>query len=361
MTGREDERYIRLALKLAEKGKGYTSPNPAVGAVVVKDGRIVGKGYHRRAGAPHAEREALDDARENAAGGTLYVNLEPCCHFGRTGPCTDAIIRAGIKRVVFSFRDPNPKVNGFGEMILKKAGIKVKSGILADESKALNESYIKSITTGLPFLTLKMAQSLDGRIATAMGDSRWISGEKSLIFAHQLRAWADAVAVGAGAVAADNPQLTVRFVKGKNPYRIIISSHPKISSRFNLFAHNDDAKTILATSKSAARKISRRNLIVWQIKDSSRGLSLTDFLCKAGEFGIQDLLVEGGGRLATSFLRQKLVDKLHLVIAPIIIGRGREAVGELNIRKLIDAIKFDSAHFQASGEDILFTGYPARG
>ncbi len=352
------ERYIKLALDLAEKGRGYTSPNPMVGAVIVKNGQIVGRGYHKRAGGPHAEVVALAEAREMAKGATLYLNLEPCCHFGRTSPCTDAIISSGISRVVFSLKDPNPLVSGKGALALKRAGIKVKMGILGEEAARLNEAYIKYIRTGLPFVILKTAQSLDGRIATATGDSRWISCPDSREFAHNLRADSDAIAVGAGTVKVDNPRLTVRLVKGENPYRIILSRHPDFSPKMNLFAHNKDAKTILATSTSSKKKIGSGNLIVWHIRDHNDGLSLTDFLRKAGEFGIQTLLVEGGGRLATSFLKHRLVDRLYLVIAPMIIGRGREAVGELNIRRLARAIKFESPGFIPCGEDILFTGYP---
>ena len=360
MVDKADEIYLKIALELAEKGRGQTSPNPMVGAVVVKDGEMIGQGYHKRAGEPHAEVMALQEACGLAKDATLYVNLEPCCHYGRTSPCTESIISAGIGRVVFCMKDPNPKVNGKGASILRRAGIKVDMGILKKEAMQLNEAYVKFIETGLPFVILKTAQSPDGRIATISGDSRWISCPDSREFAHSLRASADAVAVGAGTVRADNPQLTVRLAKGGNPYRIIISRHPDFSPGINLFAHNGDAKTILATSSSSVKKMKTKNLIVWHIKKNRDGLLLSDFLRKAGEFGIQILLIEGGGRLATSFLRQKLVDRLYFVIAPMIIGRGREAVGELNIRKLIKAIRFESPGFMPCGDDILFSGYPKR-
>jgi len=359
MVEKADEQYIKMALELAEKGRGKTSPNPMVGAVIVKDGQVIGKGYHQRAGGPHAEVLALGEARAAARGATLFVNLEPCCHFGRTEPCTDAIISAGIARVVFAMRDPNPKVSGKGAAILIRAGIKVHTGVLKSEALQFNEAYVKYIKTGRPFVVLKTVQSLDGRIATATGDSRWISCLESREFAHNLRAESDAVAVGAGTVRADNPQLTVRLVKGKNPYRIIISRHPDFSPRINLFAENKDAKTILATS-SATKKIKVKNLIVWHVREEKNGLSLADFLRNAGEFGIQNLLVEGGGQLATSFLKLGLVDRLYLVIAPMIIGRGKEAVGELNIKRLVRAIRFDVPGFIPCGDDMLFTGYPKR-
>ncbi len=213
---------MKMALALAWKGQGKTSPNPMVGAVVVKSGEVVGRGYHHKAGQAHAEVLALRNAAERARGATLYVNLEPCCHFGRTRPCTDAIIEAGIKRVVYSIKDPNPVVNGCGARKLRAAGMEVTSGVGEKEATHLNEIYLKFISTGCPFVILKTAQSLDGRIATITGDSKWISGPEALKFAHRLRAECDAVAIGAGTVKADNPQLTVRLVKGRNPYRIII-------------------------------------------------------------------------------------------------------------------------------------------
>jgi diaminohydroxyphosphoribosylaminopyrimidine deaminase/5-amino-6-(5-phosphoribosylamino)uracil reductase len=354
------EKFMQLALRLAEKGKGLTSPNPMVGAVVVKEGRIIGRGYHKRAGMPHAEIMALREAKKAARGATLYVNLEPCCHYGRTDPCTDAIIKAGIREVVYAIKDPNPKVNGKGAAALKKAGLKVSGGLYQMQAARLNEAYTKYIATGRPFVILKTAQSLDGRIATLTGDSKWISGLDGRQFAHRLRAEADAVMVGAGTVRADNPRLTVRLAKGRNPYRIVLSRHADFPGSINLFKHNKDAKTILATSEKSAGQIKVKNLIVWSIKEDRFGLSLDDLLEKAGRFGITSLLVEGGGRLATSLIRKDLVDKQYLLIAPFIIGRGTDGVGELNIRKLTRAVRFGEWVFKPCGTDILFTGYPAR-
>jgi diaminohydroxyphosphoribosylaminopyrimidine deaminase/5-amino-6-(5-phosphoribosylamino)uracil reductase len=360
MVNKDAEKYLKMTLELAAKGRGATSPNPMVGAVIVKNGRIVGQGYHKCAGGPHAEIVAINEAREKASGATLYVNLEPCCHYGRTSPCTQAIVDAGIKEVIFAMKDPNPKVNGKGMAILKKSGIRVSYGLLEEESRYLNEAYIKYIKTDIPFVILKMAQSLDGRIATSIGDSHWISCREARKFAHQLRTESDAVVVGKGTVNADNPKLNVRLVKGKNPYRIILSRQADFSPNLNLFKHNNDARTILATSKSSAGKLKAKNLIIWEIKENKKGLILDDFLRRAGQFGIQTLLIEGGSRLATSFLRQRLVDKIHLMIAPMIIGKGKESVDELNIKKLRNAIKFDSYIYHPCGSDILFTGYPER-
>ena len=361
MADKADEKYIEMALELAKKARGKTAPNPMVGAVVVKNNRIVGQGYHRKAGTAHAERIALNQARNLSKDSILYVTLEPCCHVGRTDPCTAAIINSGVKRVVYSIKDPNPMVNGCGIRCLKKAGIEVTGGVMAKEAKQLNEVYLKFITTGRPFVVLKMAQSIDGRIATSTGHSQWISGQDSLKFAHRLRAEYDAVVVGSGTVKADNPSLTVRLVKGNNPYRIIISRNLKFAGNISLFKNNDDCKTIIATSAKSADKLKIKNLIIWKIeknKENKNGLSLTDFLDKAGQFGISSILVEGGSMLATSFIREHLVDKFHFIMAPMIIGRGLETINDLGIKHLDKAFKFKEYEIDKIGKDILFTGYP---
>ncbi len=362
MASENDLTYMRLAHMLAEKSRGKTSPNPLVGAVIVKNNRIVGRGYHKKAGSAHAEIVALKDAGEQARGATLYVNLEPCCHHGRTGPCTIQIVNSGINKVVISTKDPNPLVNGKGIRHLKKAGIEVVSGLLKKEAFKLNEVYFFYITTGRPFVTLKTAQTLDGRIATATGHSKWITGVKARKLAHQLRANNDAVAVGSGTVRSDDPQLTVRSVRGENPYRIIISRSAKLPSKLKLFKNNDDAKTILATTEKSAAKIKMKNLIVWSVKEDKDGLSLVDLLEKAGRFGITSLLVEGGGRLATSFIKAGLVDKHYLGIAPKIIGAGISAVGDLNIRTISKAVLFKDFEYDCEtyAPDVLFVGYPKR-
>ncbi|MCX6825688.1 MAG: bifunctional diaminohydroxyphosphoribosylaminopyrimidine deaminase/5-amino-6-(5-phosphoribosylamino)uracil reductase RibD, partial [candidate division Zixibacteria bacterium] len=202
------KKFLRMTLALAEKGRGQTSPNPMVGAVIVKNGKIVGQGYHKKAGGPHAEIIALKQAGGESKGATLYINLEPCCHFGRTNPCTDTIVEAGIREVVYAIKDPNPRMNGQGANMLKKAGLKVSGGYLREDAERLNEAYLKFIRTGRPFVTLKMAQSLDGQIATISGDSKWISGMAARRLAHRLRAENDAVVIGAGTVLTDNPCLT---------------------------------------------------------------------------------------------------------------------------------------------------------
>ncbi len=358
MAEKAEKKYIALALELAEKARGKTSPNPMVGAVVVKNNRVVGQGFHKKAGAPHAERIALNKAGKSSKGSTIYVSLEPCCHVGRTDPCTDAIIKAGVKKVVYAIKDPNPIVNGCGIKCLRKAGIEVTGNVLTKEAKRLNEVYLKYIITKRPFVVLKMAQSIDGRIATSTGHSQWISGQDSLKFAHQLRAEYDAVVVGAGTVKADNPSLTVRLVKGNNPYRIVISRNLDFAKDINLYKFNDDNKTIIATSAKSADKLKIKNLIVWKIEENKNGLLLADFLDKAGQFGISSMLIEGGSGLATSFIREHLVDKYHFVIAAMIIGKGRETIKDLGIRHLDNAIRFKEYEVGKIGKDCLFTGYP---
>ncbi len=358
MAEKADAKYIELALKLAEKARGKTSPNPMVGAVVVKNNRIVGQGYHRKAGTAHAERIALDKTGKLVKNSVLYVTLEPCCHFGRTAPCTLAIIEAGVKKVVYCMKDPNPKVNGRGIKILKKAGIEVVGNVMAKQAKRLNEVYLKNITTNRPFVVLKMAQSIDGRIATSNGHSQWISGKESRKFVHGLRSEYDAVVVGSGTVKADDPSLTVRLIKGKNPYRIIISANPKFASNINLYKNNNDCKTIVATSKKSADKVNIKNLTVWSIKKNRQGLSLSDFLDKAGKFGITSILVEGGSQLATSFIREQLVDKFHFITAPMIIGKGMDTINDLGIKHLDKAVRFKEYEIDKMGKDIKITGYP---
>ncbi|MEW5796602.1 MAG: bifunctional diaminohydroxyphosphoribosylaminopyrimidine deaminase/5-amino-6-(5-phosphoribosylamino)uracil reductase RibD, partial [Candidatus Zixiibacteriota bacterium] len=244
---------MQRALDLAAKARGWTSPNPMVGAVIVKNGRIVAEGYHHRAGLDHAEVVALKKAGTRAKGATVYVTLEPCAHVGCTGPCANALIRAGVARVIYSSVDPNPLVSGKGHKKLRKAGIAVERGLLRREAEKLNEAYFAFHRNGRPFVTLKMAQTIDGRIATATGDSQWISSPASLKLAHRLRAENDAVMVGMGTVRADNPALTVRLVKGKNPYRLIVGGRDPVPKSRRIFASNEDLRTVLAAPAKTIR------------------------------------------------------------------------------------------------------------
>ena len=362
---RADITYMQRALDLAGRARRKTSPNPMVGAVIVKNGRVIAEGYHRRAGSDHAEVVALKKAGSRVAGATIYVSLEPCCHTGQTGPCTEQIIKAGIKKVFYAVKDPDPRVNGKGERRLKKAGIEVVGGVLKEEAARLNEIYFGNQINKRPFIILKTVQSLDGRIATATGDSQWISGAESLRFAHQLRAEVDAVAVGAATVCADNPALTVRRVKGNNPYRIILSGSLDLPRRCRLLDDNGDYKTIIASTPSAIARFSRKHKskkpIFWEVKKDRRGrLDLRDFVAKAAAFGLHSLLIEGGATLVTSFLKAGLFDKYVVVTAPIVIGQGIEAVADLEIRKLSKVISFNREEFIKSGRDMIFIGYPER-
>ncbi len=357
---------MRMALELAFKGRGRTAPNPMVGAVIVKNGKLVGKGYHRAIGKEHAEVAAIREAGSRCRGATLYVNLEPCCHVGRTGPCTRAIIEAKISRVVMSTKDPNPVVNGKGIRALRRAGIEVESGLLRQEARLFNDAYIGYHENSRPFVIVKMAQSLDGRIATRKGDSKWITSPASRRYAHELRAQVDAVVVGSSTVRVDNPSLTVRHVKGNNPYRVIISSRIDIPPKSKLLTDNGDFRTIIATTKQsvakAARSRRKQNAILWALKNQPNGqIDLNDFISKAYDFGLQSILVEGGSSLATSFLKKGLVDKLVVITAPLVIGEGRDSVGDLDVRTLSRALRFkDTCTFQ-SGPDTVFVGYLQKG
>ncbi len=350
---------MRRAMALARKGLGQTSPNPMVGAVVVKSGRIVGLGYHRRAGEEHAEVIALKEAGKKARGGILFVNLEPCSHHGRTAPCVEAIATAGIKKVYASVVDPNPLVNGKGLAFLRKRKIEVEAGLLADETRELNEVHFKVMQKKLPFVTLKFAQSLDGRIATKTKDSRWISGEEARRFAHFLRATHDAVLVGRKTVEVDDPQLTVRMVKGKNPLRLVLDTEGKLSSTARLVRENEDGKTVLLSGRADSSNVELRGEVaVWPVGLKNGRIDLRSALEKTLAQGITSVLVEGGAGVLTNFLKEKLADKVYVATAPMIIGEGISTIGDLGVQKLIQAVRFERVQYKKLGADMLFSGYP---
>ena len=353
---KEDERFMKRALRLSERARGQTSPNPLVGAVLVRDGRIVGMGYHRRAGTPHAEAVALDRAGEQAEGAALYVTLEPCCHFGRTPPCVDRIIERGVSKVVCALIDPDPRVSGRGIEKLMKAGTEVRLGVLEEAARKTNEVYLKYITTGLPFVTLKMAQSLDGRIATSSGDSKWITGEQARRFVHRLRSQVDAVMVGVDTVIRDDPQLNVRWVKGKHPIRIVLDSRLRIPMASQVF---EGERTILAiterSSEEKRRLVEEKGARVWMLPERDGRVDLTKVMRKAGQEGITSILIEGGRQVATSALTAGLVDKLLIFIAPKLIGAGTDAVGDLGIGRIEEAIGLEDVKLRRIGEDVLYT------
>ncbi len=365
MAVKADIQFMQRALELAARARGKTSPNPMVGAVIVRNGKIIAEGYHRRAGEAHAEVIALKKAGSRAAGAAMYVTLEPCCHTGNTGPCTRAIIDSRISRVVCAVRDPDPRVNGKGVARLRRAGIRVSTGMLRREAIRLNEQYLGFHRNKRPYVILKLAQTLDGRIATATGDSRWISSSESRKYAHRLRSEVDAVVVGMGTVRADDPALTVRLVKGTNPYRIVISQSLAFPRSCRLLDDNSDHKTIIASTEEAIERFSHRrkrgSLAFWTIKKDKGGLlNEQDFIEKATAFGLRSLLVEGGAGTATSFIRAGVIDKYVFITAPKVIGKGISAVGDLKIRKLTEAVHFEDWSFERFGGDMVFSGYPRR-
>jgi diaminohydroxyphosphoribosylaminopyrimidine deaminase/5-amino-6-(5-phosphoribosylamino)uracil reductase len=356
MQSNEYERLMKKAFRLAEKGLGYTSPNPPVGAIVVKDGEIVGAGYHRKAGGPHAEAVALKRAGERAHGATLVVTLEPCSHFGKTPPCADSIIAAGVTRVVSATCDPNPVVAGSGYRKLREAGVEVTDGVLKERAREFYRPYFKYIKTGLSFVTLKYAQTLDGRIATKTGHSQWISSQESLIYSHKLRAINDAILVGSGTLRHDNPKLTTRLVKGKNPIRIVLSESGQFPIDRDIFT-DGQSQTYIATYDGNGQNEIAGNKVL-QLKRGKYGLDLRGLLAQLGQMGIMSLLVEGGAGVLTSFLLQQLADKIVVCVAPLMIGKGIEAIGELGIERLDNAIRLEGVETAKSGPDCLISGYP---
>ncbi len=350
---------MRLALKLAKKGRGRTSPNPMVGAVVVKNGEIVGRGYHRRFGELHAEANALKACQDQAGGATLYVNLEPCCHHGKTPPCTDMIIKSGIREVVCATLDPNSQVNGRGIEALREGGVEVRLGILEEEAKKLNEVYTKFITTGLPFVMLKVAQSLDGRIATRFGDSKWITQGDSRRFVHSLRSSVDAVLVGANTVRRDDPELTIHDTKGKDPLRIILDSSGSTPHNSKIIKENKNGKTIIATTNRRTKEKFQEEVGVWNLKKGKNGgVDLAQLLKKAGENQITSLLVEGGSEVFTSFFKERLVDKVYYFLSPRILGKGLDSLGDLGIKEISGSIMLRDFELKRFTNDLLVTGYP---
>ncbi|MBN1412636.1 MAG: bifunctional diaminohydroxyphosphoribosylaminopyrimidine deaminase/5-amino-6-(5-phosphoribosylamino)uracil reductase RibD [Spirochaetales bacterium] len=363
-TDSVDEKYMRQALKLARRGLGKVSPNPMVGAVIVKKGRVIGQGFHRYFGGNHAEIDALEHAAENVAGATMYVTLEPCSHYGKTPPCADAVISKKLGKVVIGMVDPDARVSGRGLAKLKEAGIETVTGVLGPECRALNETYVKHRSTGLPFVTVKWAQTLDGRIATARGDSRWISCPESLKLAHRLRATHDAILVGAGTVIKDNPELTARLVRGRDPVRVVLDSRLRIPRDARVLTDQKAARTLVAATPAADKdRLSDLNAMGIEVlivpADARDRVDLPALLKKLGEREISSLLVEGGGETITSFLRLKLADKLVVIIAPRIMGAGTDAVGELNITEVSKSLDLTFTRVYRSGEDLVAEGSPA--
>jgi diaminohydroxyphosphoribosylaminopyrimidine deaminase/5-amino-6-(5-phosphoribosylamino)uracil reductase len=321
-----DELFMKQVLRLARRGLGSTSPNPAVGALLVKNGHIVGSGYHKRAGGPHAEVEALSKAGERARGSTLYVNLEPCNHYGRTPPCTAVILERGVKRVVVGMADPNPGVSGGGCQFLRSQGMEVRRGVLEEECTRLNEAYMKYVTKGQPFVILKVALTLDGWIATRKGESKWITNDKSRKFVHTLRKRVDAIMVGVGTVIADDPLLTPYLTRGSNrdPVKVIADTNLRIPLGSRLLTEGPSALTLIAAGSNVSgtkrKEVEGLGARVIDCKMRDGRVDLAELLDKLAGMSITSVLVEGGATLFGSIIREGLADKFCILLAPKILG-----------------------------------------
>jgi diaminohydroxyphosphoribosylaminopyrimidine deaminase / 5-amino-6-(5-phosphoribosylamino)uracil reductase len=365
-----DGQFMRLALKLARRGLGKTSPNPMVGAVIVKGGRVIAQGYHHAFGKDHAEVDALKHAAEDVSGATLYVTLEPCRHYGKTPPCTGAIIESKISKVVIGMADPDPRMQGGSVKLLNSNGIETVVGVLEDACRALNEKYIKHRVTGLPYVTLKFAQTLDGRIASSNGASRWIASPPSLKLAHRLRAANDAILAGINNVLVDNPELTLRLAEGRSPTRVILDSRLKIPLDAKVLTHQDTARTLVVAATTAATPVApakkaaalkNMGIEVLTVPADAQGkVDLIKLLEILGKRDISSVLVEGGGEVYTSFLKLGLVDKVVGIIAPKILGKGLDTIGDLNITDINKALPFSFDKVSRSGADIVVEGKPVR-
>ncbi len=353
---------MNLAMRLALKAKGDTYPNPMVGALVLKDGRILGKGHHAKAGLAHAEVVALDEAGDKARNATLYVTLEPCVHFGKTAPCVNRIIESRIKQVVVGMIDPNPVNNGKGISMLRQCGIKVEVGVLEERLRKMNEVFIKYITKKMPYVTVKVAQSLDGRIATRVGDSKWISSDKSRVFAHRLRHDFDGIMVGVNTVLRDNPKLDAWFSK-KQPVKIIVDSQLSTPQNSNVF--NKGAEVIIVTlpAKAGQETENRKTLSckarILEVKEKSGQIDLKDMFRRLLSLKIFNVLVEGGGTLNGSLFDEGLVDKVMFFISPKIIG-GKEAIGSVmgkGVLRVDRSVRIRDTKMRRFAEDILIEGY----
>jgi len=351
---------MKAALGLARRGVGKTSPNPAVGAVVVRKGKVVGKGYHRMAGLPHAEIEALRMAGGKAQKADLYITLEPCNHKGRTPPCTESILAAGIGRVIVGAEDPNPRVAGRGIKRLQRGGVAVSTGILRDECAKVNEAYNKYITTGLPYVTLKLAATLDGKIATKAGESKWITGSRARRHVHKMRSEADAVMVGGGTVRRDDPELTVRQVGGRDPVRVVVDSELGLSPEAKVFGPR--GRLIIATTRKAGKAkvkaAEERGATVLILPAMKGGVHLGRLMAVLGEMEIMAVMLEGGGRLAASCVRSGIVDKLCLFYAPKIVGGdGVPLLGGLGVKQLVDSTSVKNMTIKRFADDFMVEGY----
>lgn len=360
-----DETMMRRALELARRGAGFVSPNPLVGAVIARrDRHVIGEGWHERFGGPHAEIRALEAARgREMDGATLYVTLEPCNHHGKTPPCTEAILAAGIRRVIVAMRDPNPVVSGKGSKRLREAGIEVIEGVMEKEAQRLNEGYIHYITTNRPFTTVKMAQTLDGFIALPSGESQWITGELAREKVHQLRAASDAVMVGARTAEKDDPSLTVRYgVQGRNPLRVVLDETLSLPAGLKLFTDAERERTVVFTTIAHATgeradELRHAGVGVYGIAVSEGILDLGEAMHILAELGVATLLVEGGATLVGSVIERDLAQKIVIFVAPKLFGHGVKGFTGPVVNELAAAHRVDIYRTEMVGEDVMITAY----
>lgn len=359
-----DYDFMKLALDLASTAKGKTNPNPLVGAVLVKDGMIVGSGLHRKAGEPHAEVHAFRMAGEHAKGATLYVTLEPCSHFGKTPPCANLVKESGVSRVVIAMRDPNPLVAGRGIKMIEEAGIQVEVGLLEEEAKKLNERFIHNMIHRTPFIISKIAMTLDGKIAAYNGHSKWVTGEESRKKVHYLRDEVDGILVGIGTVLADDPMLTTRIPEGgRNPVRMIIDSQLRTPLQAKITNCSEAQTWIFAGEDADQEKVEmlkQKGVRVFLVPKAEKGLDLHCIMKELFSNGITDVLVEGGSELNASFLRAGLINKFQVYIAPKILG-GRHSLTPYtgdDVDSMEAAISVDFESIERVGEDLFLTAYP---
>jgi diaminohydroxyphosphoribosylaminopyrimidine deaminase/5-amino-6-(5-phosphoribosylamino)uracil reductase len=359
-----DRAYMQEAIALAERGRGHTAPNPMVGCVLVKDGRVIGRGYHHQYGGLHAERDALAACTEDPAGATMYVTLEPCCHHGKQPPCTDAILAAGIARVVVGATDPNPLVGGQGIALLQAGGVAVEAGLLAEEICEQNRIFMKYITQKRPWVSLKVAMTLDGKIATASGDARWVTSESARRFVHELRGQRSGICVGAGTVRLDDPMLDCRVEGYKNPVRILPDSRASLPLESRIARSAGEIRTLVAHTEAAdAGKLEQLRacgveLLPCAATDGQ--VDLRDMLDRLGALGIDSILLEGGEALNGSFVAQDLVDEYYVFIAPKVLGGqdAKTAVGGVGFATMAAARDIEIRSVEHIGPDLLIHGYP---
>jgi diaminohydroxyphosphoribosylaminopyrimidine deaminase/5-amino-6-(5-phosphoribosylamino)uracil reductase len=362
----QDAKYMKMALDQARKGLGRTSPNPAVGAVIVKDGGVIAAGYHRKAGTPHAEIDALNKLDGHAAGATLYVTLEPCNHHGRTPPCTEAILQSGIRRVVVGMKDPNPGVRGGGIALLSERGVALKVGVLEKVCARMNEAFIRFVTSNRPFVILKSALTLDGWTATRSNHSAWVTNEQSRGFVHRMRDRVDAIAVGVGTVLCDNPSLTTRLKggKGRNPLRVILDTHLRTPFTSQVARPDPSAPTVLVAGEHVdPRRViafEARGIKVIRCQESGGRIDLVTLMGILGRMSVMSVLVEGGASLAGSLLREQLIDKFYLFVAPKILG-GDDGIPLARGRgpeRMDECLRLTGIARRRFGDDTLIVGYP---